>query len=226
MNYIDNTGYSAPARHLRGAFVLEGYFVKIAPISRAVLVGIAALSLAACGINSVPAAEEEAKAKWANVEAGFQARANLLPNIEALVKGARQGEEDIFVGVAEARAKAGSVQFTDADLGDTDKMEAYAEAQNALGSGLSRLFATVESNPNPQFTRNIETAQSQVEGAENRIRIAILDYNEAVRKYNTTIRTFPDTIGANIVHGAEPMAPYKAATEGAEVAERIDISSD
>ncbi|MCB1368185.1 MAG: LemA family protein [Sphingomonadaceae bacterium] len=191
---------------------------------RFALVAMASIGLAACGINSVPTAEENAKAKWGDVEAAFQSRANLLPNIEALVKGARQGEEDIFVGVAEARAKAGSVQITDADLSDPAKMEAYAEAQNALGSGLSRLFATVESNPNPQFTRNIETAQDQVEGAENRIRIAIKDYNEAVRQYNTTIRTFPDSIGANIIHGAEPMVPYKAASEGAEVAERIDIS--
>ncbi len=191
---------------------------------RTALLGAFALALSACGINSVPAAEETAKAKWGDVEAAFQSRANLLPNIEALVKGARQGEEDIFVGVAEARSRAGSINITDADLSDPAKMEQYAEAQNALGNGLSRLFATVESNPNPQFTRNIETAQAQVEGAENKIRIAIKDYNEAVRAYNTTIRTFPDTIGANIIHGAEPMVPYEAASEGAEVAERIDIS--
>lgn len=190
---------------------------------RAFVVAAVSLTLAACGINSVPAAEEEAKAKWGDVEAAFQSRANLLPNIEALVKGARQGETDIFVGVAEARSKAGTVQITDADLNDPEKMAQYAEAQNALGSGLSRLFATVESNPNPQFTRNIETAQAQVEGAENRIRIAIKDYNEAVRKYNTTIRTFPDTIGANIIHGAEPMVPYEAASEGAEVAPVMEI---
>ena len=196
---------------------------RIAAI-RTAIVAAAALALSACGINSVPAAEENAKAKWGDVQAAFQSRANLLPNIEALVKGARQGEEDIFVGVAEARSKAGSIQITDADLSDPAKMEQYAQAQAALGNGLSRLFATVESNPNPQFTRNIETAQSQVEGAEARIRIAIKDYNEAVRQYNTTIRTFPDTIGANIIHGAEPMVIYEAATEGAEVAETIDIS--
>ncbi len=191
---------------------------------RAIVVAAVSMTLAACGINSVPAAEEQAKAKWGDVEAAFQSRANLLPNIEALVKGARQGEEDIFVGVAEARSRAGSVQLSGDDLSDPDKMAQFAEAQSALGSGLSRLFATVESNPNPQFTRNIETAQAQIEGAEARIRIAIKDYNEAVRQYNTTIRTFPDTIGANIIHGAEPLAPYEAATEGAEEAQVIDIS--
>lgn len=190
---------------------------------RGALVAAASLSLAACGINSVPTAEEAAKAKWGDVEAAFQSRANLLPNIEALVKSARQGEEDIFVGVAEARSQAGSIKISGADFNDPDKMAQYAEAQSALGSGLSRLFATVESNPDPKFTQNIQTAQSQVEGAENRIRVAIRDYNAAVQEYNTTIRTFPDTIGANIIHGAEPMAPYKAATEGAEVAPQMDL---
>lgn len=195
-------------------------------IRRITLVAAASLALSACGINSVPTAEENAKAKWADVEAAFQSRANLLPNIEALVKAAKQGEEDIFVGVAEARSKAGSVQISGDDLNDPEKMRAYAEAQEELGSGLSRLFATVESNPNPQFTRNIETAQSQVEGAEARIRIAIKDYNEAVREYNTTIRTFPDTIGANIIHGAEPMAPYEGVTEGREAAEQMDLGTE
>lgn len=195
-------------------------------ITRAIAAAAITLSLAACGINSVPTAEEEAKAKWGDVEAAFQSRANLLPNIESLVKAARSGEEDIFVGVAEARSKAGTVQFTDADLGDEDKMKAYAEAQDQLGNGLSRLFATVESNPDPKFTRNIETAQAQVEGAEARIRIAIKDYNEAVKDYNTTIRTFPDTIGANIIHGAEPMVPYQGVSEGREAAQQLDLDTD
>lgn len=190
---------------------------------RGVLAAAASLTLAACGINSVPTKEEAAKAKWGDVEAAFQSRANLLPNIEALVKSARQGEEDIFVGVAEARSKAGQIKLSGDDLDDLEKMAQYAEAQQALGSGLSRLFATVESNPDPKFTQNIQTAQSQVEGAENRIRVAIRDYNAAVQDYNTTIRTFPDTIGANIIHGAEPMVPYKAATEGAEVAPKMNL---
>ena len=197
--------------------------MNLKTFGRGVLVAAASFALTACGINSVPTAEEAAKAKWGDVEAAFQSRANLLPNIEALVKSARQGEEDIFVGVAEARSQAGQLKITGEDLNDADKMAQYAEAQNALGSGLSRLFATVESNPDPKFTQNIQTAQSQVEGAENRIRIAIRDYNAAVQDYNTTIRTFPDTIGANIIHGAEPMVPYKAATEGAEVAPKMDL---
>lgn len=199
--------------------------MKFNNIKRFSFAALASLSLAACGINSVPAAEENAKAKWADVEANFQARANLLPNIEAIVKGAASNEADILTGVTEARAKAGSVQISADDLNDSEKMEAYSDAQNQLGSGLSRLFATVEAYPQIKSNDNFVMAQGQVEGIENKIRIAIKDYNEAVRVYNTTIRTFPDTIGANIIHGAEPLVSYTAATEGAETAQQLDLTT-
>lgn len=194
-------------------------------IGRALFAAAASLSLAACGINTVPAAEEEAKAKWADVEAQFQRRANLIPNLAEVVKSAAANEKGILTEVTEARAKAGSVQLSADDLNDEEKMAAYSEAQNQLGNGLSRLFATVEDYPQVQSNQNFLALQSQLEGTENRIAVAIRDYNEAVRKYNTTIRTFPDTIGANIIHGAEPMAPYKAATAGAEEAPKLDMSS-
>jgi len=192
-------------------------------IRNTVLIAAGSLALASCGINSVPTAEENAKAKWADVEAAYQQRANLIPNLEAIVKGAAANESEILVGVAEARAKAGSVQMSSDDLGDGGKMEEYAAAQEQLGNGLSRLFATVESYPTIQSNQNFTMAQKQVEGLESRVRIAIKDYNEAVRQYNTTIRTFPDTIGANIIHGAEPLVPYTAVTEGAEEAQVMDL---
>lgn len=195
-------------------------------LSRFSFAAIVSLSLAACGINSVPTAEEAAKAKWADVEANFQARANLLPNIEAIVKGAASNEADILTGVTEARAKAGSVQLSAEDLGDSEKMKAYSDAQNQLGNGLSRLFATVEAYPQIKSNDNFVMAQGQVEGIENKIRVAIKDYNEAVRVYNTTIRTFPDSIGANIIHGADPMVSYAAVSEGAETAQQLDLTRE
>jgi len=194
--------------------------------TRLTFVAAASLVLAACGINSVPTAEEAAKAKWGDVEAAFQERANLLPNLESIVRGAAANEQNILVGVTEARAKAGSVQLSADDLGDSEKMEAYAQAQSQLGSGLSRLFATVEAYPDIKSNDNFVMVQGQVEGIENKIRIAIKDYNEAVRVYNTTIRTFPDTIGANIIHGAEPLSPYTAVTEGAETAQGLDFGNN
>jgi LemA protein len=200
--------------------------MKLATMLRGAFAAVAALSLAACGINSVPAAEEEAKAKWADVEAQFQRRANLIPNLAEVVKGAGENERAILTQVTEARAKATSVNITADDLDDPAKMEQFAAAQSQLGAGIGRLLASVEAYPQVQSNQNYLALQSQLEGTENRIAVAIRDYNEAVRKYNTTIRTFPDSIGANIIHGAEPMVPYKAVTEGAEAAPKLDMTSN
>lgn len=192
---------------------------------RTAIVAAAALALSACGINSVPTAEENAKAKWADVEVQFQRRANLIPNLVEVTKGAAESERAILTEVTDARARATSVTMTTDDLNDAAKMEEFSEAQNELSRGLGRLMASFEAYPQIQSNQNYLTLQSQIEGTENRIAIAIRDYNEAVREYNTTIRTFPDTIGANIIHGAEPMVPYKATTEGTEVAPTIDMTS-
>lgn len=193
---------------------------------RGAFAAAAALSLAGCGINSVPAAEEEAKAKWADVEAQFQRRANLIPNIAEVARGAAQSERAILTEVTEARARATSVNITGDDLGDPAKMEQFAAAQGQLGQGIGRLLASFEAYPQIQSNQNFIALQSQLEGTENRIAVALRDYNEAVRKYNTTIRTFPDTIGANIIHGAEPMVPYAAVTEGAEAAPVLDMTTN
>ena len=190
------------------------------------LVALASLGLAACGINSVPAAEENAKAKWADVEAQFQRRANLIPNLAEVAKGAAENERAILTEVTEARAKATSVNVTANDLGDAAKMEEFAAAQGQMSAGIGRLLASFEAYPQITSTQGYITLQSQLEGTENRIAVAIRDYNEAVRQYNTTIRTFPDTIGANIIHGAEPLVPYAAVTEGAEVAPELDMTSN
>ncbi len=193
---------------------------------RAGLAALAALSLAACGINSVPAAEEEAKAKWADVEAQFQRRANLIPNLAEVAKGAAENERGILTEVTEARARATSITVSADDLNDPAKVQEFAAAQGQLSQGLGRLLASFEAYPTIQSNQNFLTLQSQLEGTENRIAVAIRDYNEAVRKYNTTIRTFPDTIGANIIHGAEPLVPYTSVTEGAEAAPELDLTSN
>ncbi|MEO1648558.1 MAG: LemA family protein [Pseudomonadota bacterium] len=200
--------------------------MKIAHTVRAAFVAVAALSLAACGINSVPAAEEEAKAKWADVEAQFQRRANLIPNLAEVAQGAAENEQTILREVTEARAKATSVQISADNLGDAEAMENFAAAQSQIGAGLGRLLASFEAYPDIKSNQNFLALQSQLEGTENRIAVAIRDYNEAVRAYNTTIRTFPDTIGANIIHGAEPITPYSAVTPGAEEAPTLDLTSN
>jgi len=193
---------------------------------RLVLVAAASLGLASCGINSVPTAEENAKAKWADVEAQFQRRANLIPNLAEVAQGAAENERGILTEVTEARARATSINIDANDLGDAEKMAEFQAAQAQLGQGLGRLLASFEAYPTIQSNQNFLALQSQLEGTENRIAVAIRDYNEAVRQYNTTIRTFPDIIGATVIHGAEPLVPYEAVSDGAEVAPELDLTSD
>lgn len=190
--------------------------------SRAAIVAVAAVSLSGCGINSIPTAEEKAKAKWADVQAAFQERANLYDNLAAIVKAAGANEKGILTGVTEARAKATSVQVNPGDLTDPAKMKAYQDAQGQLGAGFGRLLVSVEAYPNIKSNENYLTLQSQIEGSENRIRVAIRDYNEAVRQYNTEIRTFPSVVGAKVIYGSQPMVPYEAVTPGANVAPKLD----
>jgi LemA protein len=190
------------------------------------MVPVAAVSLASCGINSVPTAEEAAKAKWADVEAAFQERSNLIPNLANVVKGAAAQENKTLTEVIEARAKATSttINASGADLNDPAKMAAFQAAQNQVSGSLSRLLVSVEQYPQLKSQDGYLKLQDQLEGSENRIRIAIRDYNEAVRQYNTTIRTFPDSIGANVIHGAKAMVSYKATTPGAEAAPTLDMA--
>ena len=172
-------------------------------LSYAILAIMGALALSACGINSVPTAEEAAKAKWADVQAQYQRRANLIGNLVATVKAAGKQEQDTLVRVTEARAKATSVQVNAEDLSDPAKVQQFQQAQAQLSQGLGRLLASVEAYPDLKANQNFLDLQSQLEGTENRIAVAIRDYNEAVRAYNTRIRTFPDAID-DAVPGDDP----------------------
>ena len=184
---------------------------------------LAAVSLAGCGINTIPTAEENAKAKWADVQAAYQRRANLIPNLTATVKGAAASERGILTEVTNARARAGSVQLSAADLTDPAKVQQFANAQAGLSSALVQLRPLQEAYPDLKSQGNFSTLMAQLEGTENRINITIKDYNEAVQAYNTRIRTFPDAIGAKIFYGSKPMATYAATTPGAENAPTVDF---
>jgi LemA protein len=193
----------------------------MARMGRFAVVAIAAMSLAACGFNSVPTKQEAAKAKWADVQAAFQERANLVPNLAAVAKGAAEQEKAILTGVVEARAKATSIQINAEDLNDPTKMQQFQQAQANLGANLGRLLASFEAYPDLKSITNYQMLQSQLEGQENRIRIAVRDYNAAVQDYNTEVRTFPTMIGAKL-RGADPLVPYQAVTPGAEIAPSLE----
>ena len=177
------------------------------------LAPLAAISLAGCGLNSVPTAEEKVNAAWGDLQADYQRRADLIPNLVETVKGYAQQEKTVLTQVTEARAKATSIQLNANDLSDPAKVQAFQNAQSQLSGSLGRLLATFEAYPDLKSNENFLTLQSQLEGTENRIEIARRDYNEAVRQYNTTIRTFPDAVGAKIFYGSKPKVPFEATAE-------------
>ena len=186
-------------------------------LSRASLALLLPLALAACGINSVPTSEENAKAKWADVQAAYQRRADLIPNLVATARSAAQIERSTLEGVISARASATQVKLTTDDLTDPAKVEAFQTAQANVSGSLSRLLATVEAYPDLKSQARFADLMTQLEGTENRITVSIRDYNGAVQEYNTRIRTFPDMIGAKLIHGAKPLTPFEAKA-GADVA--------
>jgi len=175
------------------------------------LAPLAAFSLAGCGLNSVPTAEEQVNAAWGNLQADYQRRSDLIPNLVNTVKGYAQQEKTVLTEVTEARAKATSIQLNAGDLSDPAKVQAFQNAQGQLGGSLGRLLATFEAYPDLKSNQNFLALQDQLEGTENRINASRRDYNEAVRAYNTRIRTFPDEIGAKIFYGAKPKVPFEAA---------------
>ncbi len=185
----------------------------------AVLASVVVL-LSACGINSIPTAEEHAKAKWADVQVQFQRRANLTGNLVSTVRAAAGSERQILTEVTQARADATRITVGPEQLSDPAAMARLAEAQSRLTVTLQRLQ---EAYPELQSQGNFPLLIHELEGTENRVAIAVRDYNEAVREYNTEIRTFPSVIGARIIYGSDPMVPYQAVTPGAEVAPTVDF---
>jgi len=183
------------------------------------------LFLSACGVNSIPTAEENAKAKWADVQAAYQRRANLIPNLVATVRGAAASEERILTGVTQARADATRITVSPEQLTDPAAMARFQEAQSRLSAAIIPLQRLQEAYPNLQSQQNFATLMSQLEGTENRINITIRDYNEAVRAYNTEIRTFPAVIGAKVIYGSEPMVPFEATAPNADVAPTVDFGN-
>jgi LemA protein len=181
----------------------------------------AVLALSACGLNSVPEAQEAAKARWADVQNEYQRRSDLIPNLVSTVKAAGAQEQATLTKVTEARARATSINITTDDLSNPAEFRKYQEAQNQLTQAMGQLRTVVEAYPQLQTNQNFLGLQAQLEGTENQIRIARRDYNAAVQAYNTRIRTFPDAIGAKIFHGAQPMVPFEAVSQNAEVAPTV-----
>ena len=183
-----------------------------------------AMTLAGCGINTIPTYDEQVKAAWAQVQNQYQRRADLVPNLVNTVQGFADQEREVLVDVTEARAKVGSIQAGEDILDDPEKFKQFEQAQGQLGSALQRLMVVVERYPDLKSNQNFLALQSQLEGTENRIAVARRDYIEAVRQYNTEIRTFPGRIWHSLLYSElEQRENFEATTENAEQAPTVNF---
>ena len=177
-------------------------------------------SLSGCGYNVMQSNEEAVLAAWGDVEASYQRRADLIPNLVEVVKGYAKHEADTLTAVTEARAKVGSMQISKQMINDPQAFAKFQQAQGELSSALSRLMVVVERYPDLKANQNFLDLQNQLEGTENRINVARVRYNKAVQVFNTSIRTFPNSMTNSLLLRLARKEPFKA-EEGAKVAPKV-----
>ena len=178
------------------------------------------LSLSGCGYNKMQANEEGVKAAWGDVEASYQRRNDLIPNLVEVVKGYAAHEKETLEAVTEARAKVGSIQMSQDLMSDPQAFTRFQEAQSAMTSALSRLMVVVERYPDLKANQNFQDLQHQLEGTENRINVARTRYNKTVEVYNTSLRIFPNVLTNKFLLHLTPREPFKAEA-GAEKAPQV-----
>jgi LemA protein len=181
-----------------------------------VLVACLGLLVAGCGVNTIPTYEENAKAKWSDVQNQYQRRADLIPNLVETVKGYAAQERQVLEEVTNARARATQVQVQVPPdiLTNPEAFKQFQEAQAQLTGALGRLLAVSERYPDLKSNQNFLALQSQLEGTEKRIAVARRDYIEAVRQYNTELRTFPGVIWASTLYrNNKPMETFTVAED-------------
>jgi len=170
---------------------------------------VLALQLAGCGVNAIPTDEERARASWSEVLNQYQRRSDLIPNLVETVKGYATQEREVLTQVIEARAKATQVKVDASTITDPEAFKRFQEAQAQLSGVLGRLLAVSERYPDLKSNQNFLTLQAQLEGTENRVAVARRDYIEAVRVYNTELKTFPGVIWASILYrNNKPMETF------------------
>jgi LemA protein len=184
------------------------------------ILGIAIFALSGCGYNTMQANEEAVFAAWGDVEAAYQRRADLIPNLVEVVKGYAKHEAETLQAVTEARAKVGSVQVTKEMLNDPASFTKFQQAQGELSGALSRLMVVVERYPDLKANQNFLDLQNQLEGTENRINVARVRYNKSVETFNVSIRTFPNSMTNSVLLHLQRKEPFKA-EEGAKTAPKV-----
>jgi LemA protein len=182
--------------------------------------------LSGCGYNTLNAGDEKVTAAWSEVVNQYKRRADLIPNLVKTVEGFAQQERDVLVGVTEARSKVSSIQATPDLINDPAAFQQFQAAQGELSSALSRLLVTVERYPELKSDQNFRDLQAQLEGTENRITVARNRYIDAVREYNTVVRSFPTNLTAKMF-GFDTKENFSVENE-AEIAEppEVDFGSE
>jgi LemA protein len=187
-------------------------------LRRLCVLTLATATLVGCGFNAIPTKQERGKATWADVQSQYQRRADLIPNLVATVQGFAVQERSVLTEVTQARASATRIKVDASTITDPAAFGRYQSAQNQLSGVLGRLLLLSERYPDLKSSQNFLTLQSQLEGTENRIAIARRDYNEAVRDYNTELRTVPGLLWAKTVYrSSAPMQPFAATTAAQQV---------
>lgn len=176
--------------------------------------------LSGCGYNTMQSNEEAVVAAWGNVESSYQRRSDLIPNLVEVVKGYATHEADTLKAVTEARAKVGSMQVTKDVLNNPASLNKFQQAQGELSGALSRLMVVVEKYPDLKANQNFLDLQKQLEGTENRINVARERYNGSVQVFNTSIRTFPNSLTNSLILHLQRKEAFKA-EEGAKVAPKV-----
>jgi len=180
------------------------------------------LGISGCGYNTMQANEEGVKAAWGDVEASYQRRNDLIPNLVEVVKGYAKHEKETLTAVTEARAKVGSIQMSKDMLNDPKAFTQFQQAQGAMSSALSRLMVVVEKYPDLKANQNFLDLQHQLEGTENRINVARTRFNKAVEIFNTSIRIFPNSLTNSLLLHLKLKEPFKAEA-GAEKAPKVQF---
>lgn len=179
-----------------------------------------ALLLSSCGYNQIQTNEEGVFKAWADVEATYQRRADLIPNLVETVKAYAKHEQETLQNVTAARAAVGKVSISTKELSNPHQMQQFAQAQQQMSGALSRLLLVAERYPDLKANQNFRDLQHQLEGTENRINVARQRFNAAVAKFNSSIRTFPGNLTNSFLLKLERKEPFKAAA-GSEVAPKV-----
>ena len=178
------------------------------------LLALATLAVGGCGYNDMQRSDEQVKATWAEVVNQYQRRADLIPNLVNTVKGFAQQEQQVLIGVTEARAKATSIQVKPEDVDDPAKVQQFMQAQRDVGGALARLLVVAENYPQLKSDQNFRDLQAQLEGTENRIAVARQRFIKATADYNVLIRQFPNNLTA-MMFGYKPKAQFTVEDERA-----------